>query len=201
MRYDSSCPVTFYTQNSYTHQWLQSHNYYRCGILPWYYSGNQAIASNLICLHAVPSANLMASLWLLWLLRNVVYYGMLLYAWSTITTMECIVEFSVRDKQRILLLWCISNDKKYVKLTNNFLQCSSCCQKPAAHTFFWGTCLLTVACVTIPRACRPMEVFRACASELAGRHACNRSEHMPAGPHACNRSGPMHPNLLALLLV
>ena len=39
--------------------------------------------------------------------------------------MECyygIVEFSVSDKQQILLLWRISNDKKYVKVTNNFLQ-------------------------------------------------------------------------------
>ena len=57
------------------------------------------IASNLICLHAVSSLILMASLWLLWLLRNVVNYGML--RGSTITTMVCyygIVEFSVRDK-------------------------------------------------------------------------------------------------------
>ena len=147
MRHDSRCSVTFYTQNSYKHQWLQSHNYYR---LPCYYHGNQVvwyrrpgfncvvkqlrfwlfrvdcelkncdlrvlrightciilhcvliiasseknrnsqslnyafetrptvctcgqvqIASNLICLHAVSSAILMASLWLLWLLRNVV---------------------------------------------------------------------------------------------------------------------------------
>ena len=37
MRHNSRCSVTFYAQNSYTHQWLQSHNYYR---LPCYYSGN-----------------------------------------------------------------------------------------------------------------------------------------------------------------
>ena len=40
IRHDSRCSVTFYTQNSYTHQWLQSHNYYR---LPCYYSGNQVM--------------------------------------------------------------------------------------------------------------------------------------------------------------
>ena len=49
MRHDSSCPVTFYTQNSYTHQWLQSHNYYRCGILPCYYSGNQVMWTSTDC--------------------------------------------------------------------------------------------------------------------------------------------------------
>ena len=63
-----------------------------CGICA---CGQVQIASNLICLHAVSSLILMASLWLLWLLPNVVDYG------STITTMVCyygIVEFSVRDK-------------------------------------------------------------------------------------------------------
>ena len=70
------------TQNSYTHQWLQSHNYYRCGILPSYYTvvirviiryvvcGQVQIASNLLCLHALSSANDDAP-WLLWLLWNV----------------------------------------------------------------------------------------------------------------------------------
>ena len=87
--------------------------------------GQVQIAS--ICLHAVSSAILMASLWLLWLLRNVVYYGMLRE--STISTMICyygIIECSIRDTwPLILLLWRISNDKKYVKVTNNFFQCSS----------------------------------------------------------------------------
>ena len=58
------------TQNPYTHQWLQSHNYYTgCGILRSYYSNNQSniiryvvcrpiqISSNLIHLHALSSAN------------------------------------------------------------------------------------------------------------------------------------------------
>ena len=40
MRHNSRCSVTFYTQNPYTHQWLQSHNYYR---LPCYYSGNRVM--------------------------------------------------------------------------------------------------------------------------------------------------------------
>ena len=57
------------TQNSYTHQWLCNSYYYRCGILPSYYTvvirviiryvvcGQVQIASNLICLHALSSAN------------------------------------------------------------------------------------------------------------------------------------------------
>ena len=50
MRHDSRCSVTFYTQNPYTHQWLQSHNYYRCGVLPCYYSGNQVTWTSTDCL-------------------------------------------------------------------------------------------------------------------------------------------------------
>ena len=37
MRHDSRCSVTFYTQNPYTHQWLQSYR------LPCYYSGNRVM--------------------------------------------------------------------------------------------------------------------------------------------------------------
>ena len=73
---------------------------------------------NLICLHAVSSANLMDGPWLL---RNVTMHGLLLLLWYVYYG---IVEFSVRDKQWVLLLWRISNVKKYVKVTNNFLQCS-----------------------------------------------------------------------------
>ena len=39
--WDASQQQMFSTQNSYTYNWLQSHNYYRCGILRSYYSGNQ----------------------------------------------------------------------------------------------------------------------------------------------------------------
>ena len=43
-----------------------------------YYSGNQVSCFvdkyRLICLHAVSSANLMVSLWLLWLLQNITVY-------------------------------------------------------------------------------------------------------------------------------
>ena len=51
--------------------------------------GQVHIASNLICLHAVSSVILMASLWLLWLLRNVVTTeccrGLLLLLWYVLT--------------------------------------------------------------------------------------------------------------------
>ena len=53
-------------------------------------------ASNLICLHAVSSANLMDSPYGLWLLRNVTMHGLLLRLWYVYYG---IVEFSVRDKQ------------------------------------------------------------------------------------------------------
>ena len=49
------------------------------------------IASNLICLHAVSSANLMASLWIMAIMER---YN----AWSTITTMVCLLRHC-RDKQ------------------------------------------------------------------------------------------------------
>ena len=62
----------------------------------WYVDKYRLIASNLICLHAVSSANLMDGPYGLWLLRNVTMHGLLLLLWYVYYG---IVEFSVRDKQ------------------------------------------------------------------------------------------------------
>ena len=100
MRHDSSCPVTFYTQNSYTHQWLQSHNYYRCGILPCYYSGNQVMWTSTDCFQFDMSAccpkcksngvpmTIMATMECC-LLRNVTMHGLLLLLWNALYRVQC----------------------------------------------------------------------------------------------------------------
>ena len=103
MRHDSRCSVTFRIHRIPTHtngsKAIIIIGYHAitvviklCGMCMW--TSTDCLYMSACCLTI-----LMASLWLLWLLRNVVYYGMLRK--STISTMICyygIIEFSVRDK-------------------------------------------------------------------------------------------------------